>query len=157
PGAVIDCVDEDGEFVGRGLYDTDSAIAVRVFVRKPDVALDGKLIADRVRAAIALRKRLVDHGRLGSLRMVNAESDGLPGIVVERYADYLVVQLFTQAVTGLRGELYDALEAELAPRAIYEQRRFKSLGGEAPRQAAAELVRGSAAPVELEVKEDDLT
>ncbi|HMG22452.1 MAG TPA: class I SAM-dependent methyltransferase, partial [Kofleriaceae bacterium] len=157
PGAVIDCVDEDGEFVGRALYDGDSAIALRVFVRKPDVAIDGKLIGDRVRAAIALRRRLLDLDRLGSVRMINAESDGLPGIVVERYGDYLVTQLFTGAVMGLRDDLYAALEAELGSKAIYEQRRFKSLGGEAPRQAAAELVRGSAAPVELEVKEDDLT
>ena len=157
PGAVIDCVDEDGEFVGRGLYDGDSAIALRVFVRKPDVAIDARLVAERVRAAIALRRRLVDLDRLGSLRLINAESDGLPGIVVERYGDYLVTQLFTGAVAGLRDDLYDALEAELAPKAIYEQRRFKSLGGEAPRQAAAELVRGAPAPVELEVKEDDLT
>src|SRR3954453_15266378 len=64
PGTTIDCVDEDGEFVGRGLYDGDSAIALRVFVRKPDVAIDGKLIRDRVRAAVALRKRLLDFDRL---------------------------------------------------------------------------------------------
>src|SRR5215510_955233 len=54
PGAVIDCIDQDGEFVGRGLYDSDSVIALRVFVRKPDVAIGGRLIADRVRAAIGL-------------------------------------------------------------------------------------------------------
>jgi 23S rRNA (cytosine1962-C5)-methyltransferase len=156
PGTAIDCIDEDGEFVGRALYDSDSAIALRVFVRKPDVAIDGKLIADRVHAAVALRKKLLDFAALEGIRLVNAESDGLPGIVVDRYADYLVVQLFTSAVVGLRDELYNALEAELSPKAIYEQRRFKSLGGEAPRQVAAELMRGSAAPVELEVKEDDL-
>ncbi|HET7505801.1 MAG TPA: class I SAM-dependent rRNA methyltransferase [Kofleriaceae bacterium] len=156
PGTAIDCVDEDGEFVGRGLYDSDSAIALRVFVRKPEVAIDGKLIGDRVRAAVGLRRRLIDLDRLGAARMVNAESDGLPGIVVERYADYLVVQLFTASVLGLRDDLYDALETQLGPRAIYEQRRFKSLGGDAPRQVAAELVRGQPAPVELEVKEDDL-
>src|SRR5262245_56835358 len=127
PGAVIDCVDEDGEFVGRGLYDSDSAIAVRVFARKPDVAIDGRLITERVRAAIGLRKKLLDFDRLGSMRLINAESDGLPGIVVERYGDYLVVQLFIQAVSGLRGDLYDALEAELGTKAIYEQRRFKPL------------------------------
>jgi 23S rRNA (cytosine1962-C5)-methyltransferase len=157
PGTAIDCVDEDGEFVGRGIYDGDSAIALRIFVRAPDVAIDGKLIRDRVRAAIALRKRFIDFDKLQSCRIINAESDGLPGIVVERYADYLVVQLYTSAVMGLRGELYDALDAELTPKAIYEQRRFKSLAGDAPRQVAAEIVRGAAAPVELEVKEDDLT
>jgi 23S rRNA (cytosine1962-C5)-methyltransferase len=156
PGTVIDVVDDEGEFVGRGLYDADSAIALRVLARSPGVAIDGALVAARVRAAIALRRRLLDFTALGALRLVNAESDGLPGIAVDRYGDYLVVQLFTGAVSGLRDALYDALEAELSPIAIYEQRRFKSLGGEAPRQAGADLVRGTPAPVELEVREDDL-
>jgi 23S rRNA (cytosine1962-C5)-methyltransferase len=157
PGTSIDLIDDDGEFVGRGLYDADSAIALRVFVRRPDVPIDARLVRERVRAAVELRKRIVDLDKLGAVRMVNAEADGLPGIAVERYGDYVVVQLFTSAVANLRDALYDALEAELAPKAIYEQRRFRSLGGESPRQPAAELVRGAAAPVELEVKEDDLT
>jgi 23S rRNA (cytosine1962-C5)-methyltransferase len=156
PGTSIDLVDPDGEFVGRGLYDADSAIAVRVFVRKPDVQIDGALIRERVKAAIALRRRVVDFDKLGCVRLVNAESDGLPGFVVERYGDYLVVQLFSASIANVRDDFYTALEQELAPKAIYEQRRYRSLGGEAPRQAAAELVRGSAAPVELEVVEDDL-
>src|SRR5262249_43993967 len=148
PGTSIDLVDDDGEFVGRGLYDGDSAIALRVFVRRPDVQIDARLVRERVRAAVELRKRLVDLDKLGAVRVVNAEADGLPGIAVERYGDFLVVQLFTSAVANLRDALYDALEAELSPKAIYEQRRFRSLGGEAPRQPAAELVRGAAAPVE---------
>lgn len=156
PGTPIDLVDPDGEFVGRGLYDADSAIAVRVFVRRPDITIDGELVAVRVRAAIELRKKLLDTSGLGAYRLINGESDGLPGIAVERYGDFLVTQLFTSAVGGLRGALYDALESELKPTAIYEQRRYKSLAGEAPRQAAAELVRGNAAPVEIEIVEDDL-
>jgi len=156
PGTPIDLIDDEGEFVGRGLYDADSAIALRVFSRNPDVAIDAALLAQRVRAAIGLRTRVLDLSRLQATRVVNAESDGLPGIVVDRYGEYFVVQLFTSAVTGLRGALYDALEAEAKPIAIYEQRRFKSLAGDAPRQPAAELVRGTPAPVELEVVEDDL-
>jgi 23S rRNA (cytosine1962-C5)-methyltransferase len=156
PGTQIDIIDDDGEFVGRGLYDIDSAIALRVFTRNPDTAIDATLVTDRVRAAIALRKRFLDFEKLESMRLVNAESDGLPGIVVERYGQYLVVQLFTSSVINLRGALYDALESQLKPKAIYEQRRHRSLGGEAPRQVAAELVRGNPAPVELEISEDDL-
>ena len=157
PGTPIDLIDPDGEFVGRGLYDADSAIAVRVFVRNPDVLIDGKLIRERIKAAVALRKRVLAFDKLGSMRLVNGESDGLPGIVVERYADYLVIQLYSAAVAHLREDLYDALMDELAPKAIYEQRRYRSLGGEAPRQAGADLVRGNAAPVEVEVKENDLS
>jgi len=156
PGTPIDLIDPDGEFVGRGVYDGDSAIAVRVFVRNPDVSIDGALIRERVKAAVALRKKFVAMATLGNIRIVNGESDGLPGIVVERYGDYLVSQLYTSAVATMRDDLYDALVEELSPKAIYEQRRYRSLGGEAPRQAAAELVRGAAAPVELEIVEDDL-
>ena len=156
PGTAIDVIDDEGEFVGRGLYDSDSTIALRIFTRNPDRAVDKALLAERVDAAVRLRERLMDTKKLGNLRLVNAEADGLPGIVVDRYADYLVVQLFTQAVEKLREDLYDVLVAKLSPKAIYEQRRYRSLGGEAPRQAGADLVRGVPAPVELEVVEDDL-
>ncbi len=156
PGTIIDMVDADGEFVGRGLYDADNTISIRVFSRNPDVAIDAQLVRDRVKAAIALRARLVDGAKLGATRVVHGEADGLPGIVVDRYGRYLVVQLFTAAVAALRDDLYDALMAELAPEAIYEQRRYRSLGGEAPRQAGADLVRGTAAPVDFEVVEDDM-
>ena len=158
PGAVVDVVDADGELVGRGLHEGDGAIAVRLWTRD-DRPLDAALVAARVKAAVALRRRFCDFDKLGNLRLVNGESDGLPAIVVERYGDYLVCQLFSPAIGAaawLRDALYDALVAELAPKAIYEQRRHRSLGGEAPRQAAADLVRGAAAPVELEIVEDDL-
>src|SRR6185437_929839 len=102
PGTSIDLVDPDGEFVGRALYDPDAALALRVFTRNPDVAIDGDLVRDRVRAAIALRRRIVDLDHLDCVRMVNAESDGLPAMVVDRYGDYLVVQLFSVAVAQLR-------------------------------------------------------
>ena len=158
PGAVLDLVDLDGEPVGRGLYEPDGSIAVRVFTRDPRRPVDGALVAERVRAAVALRRRLCDWDAFEHLRLVNAEGDGLPGVVVERYGAYLVVQLYASSIVdaGLRDALHDALVAEVAPKAIYEQRRYRSLGGEAPRQAAAELVRGDVAPVELEVREGDL-
>jgi len=160
PGEVVDVVDGDGELCGRGLLEGEGAgaIAVRMWTRD-DRALDRALVMARVKSAGALRRRFCDFAKLECLRLVNGESDGLPGVAVERYGDYLVVQLFsngTVAAVGIKDALYDALEAELAPKAIYEQRRYRSLGGEAPRQAAAELVRGAAAPVELEIAEDDL-
>lgn len=157
PGTTIDLVDPDGEFVGRGLYDADSIIALRVFVRNPNIKIDGALITERVRAAVALRKRIVANDTLQCMRLINAEADGLPGIVVEKYGDYLVLQLYTAAIVNVRDELLDALMATVQPKAIYEQRRYRSLGGDAPRQAGADLVRGDAAPVEITVTEDDLS
>lgn len=157
PGTVIDLVDADGDLVGKGIYDADSVIAIRVLTRRADGVIDADMVADRVRAALSLRKRIYGPELIDAMRIINSEGDGLSGIVVDKYKDYLVVQLYSSAVMPLREGLYKALLDELAPKGIYEQRRFRSLGGEAPRQAAAELVRGVAAPVEIEVKEGDLT
>jgi 23S rRNA (cytosine1962-C5)-methyltransferase len=157
PGTTLELVDQDGEFIGRGLYEGEGGLAVRVFTREPDEPIDAAMITRRVVAAIALRKRYFDFDQQQALRLINGEADGLPAIVVERYGDYLVVQLFSAGLLApLKDALYTALEKVLAPKAIYEQRRFKSLAGDAPRQAAAELVRGQAAPVEFEVREGDL-
>ncbi|KAB2884756.1 MAG: hypothetical protein F9K40_22495, partial [Kofleriaceae bacterium] len=137
PGTALDIVDTDGELVGRGLAEGDGAIAVRLWT-KDDRPIDASLVAARVKAAIALRGRFLDLGALENVRLVNGESDGLPAIAVERYGDYLVTQLFSPALAqapALYTALYDALERELAPKGIYEQRRHRSLGGEAPRQA----------------------
>ncbi len=156
PGDPVEIVDWDGDFVGRGIFDGETAIAVRVMSRDPDEAIDGPLIARRVQAAIELRRRCMDFDRVEAVRLVHGESDGLPAIAVDRYGPYIVVHLYSSAVLGFREALYGALQAELSPKAIYEQRRFKSLGGEAPR-GPAELVRGDAAPVEFEVREGELS
>ncbi len=153
-GDVVELVDPAGEFVGRGVYDEEAIIAIRVVTRNPGEVVGPDLVARRVREALAVR-RLALAPEITAYRVVNAESDGLPGIMVDRYADYLVAHLFTPAVTMMRDALYDELQAQLGPKAIYEQRRFKPLSGEAPR-GPAELARGAAAPVEVEVSEGEL-
>lgn len=155
PGATVELVDWDGEFVGRGIWDGETAIAVRIMTRKRDETIGPGLFAKRVREAILLRRHLLDWDAYQSMRLINAESDGLPAIVVERYGSYLVTQIYATCLEPYRDALYSALEAELSPLAIYEQRRVRSLAGEAPR-SGAELVRGTAAPVEIEIREGDL-
>lgn len=154
-GKAVEVVDGDGEFVGHGIVDGETAIALRVMSRNPDRRIGRDLVTERVRSAIALRRAHLDFERFEALRLVNAEDDGLPAMVADRYGSYIVVQLFSEAVAGFREALYDALESELSPTAIYEQRRTRSLAGDAPRHGA-ELVRGSPAPVEIEVREGDL-
>lgn len=156
PGTPVELVDWDGEFVGRGFVDGESAIAIRMMTRSPDRHIDARLVADKVRSAIAMRRRFFDFGRDEAIRLINAESDGLPAIVVERYGDYLVSQIYAAAAAGFLPAVYDALEQELKPRAIYEQRRFRPLSGEAPRAPSADLVRGVAAPPEVQVREGEL-
>lgn len=157
PGDAVELVDWDGEFVGRGIWDNESAIAVRVVTRDPREEITPALVRARVAAAIGLRRRHLDLEREQVVRLVHGESDGLPALFVDRYGDHLVCQVYASAALRFLPPLYDALEAELAPRAIYEQRRTRSLAGDAPGRAAADLVRGEVAPIELEVREGELS
>jgi 23S rRNA (cytosine1962-C5)-methyltransferase len=154
-GSSVDLVDWEGEFIGRGVVDGNSAVAVRVVTRNEIQQIDDELWGKRVHAAVQMRRDLFDLETMECLRLVNAESDGIPAVSVDRYGDYLVVQLGTPAVEGWLEAIYNALEAELSPKGIYEQRRFKPLAGEAPR-SGSQLVRGTAAPVDFEVSEGPL-
>lgn len=154
PGSTIELVDSDGEFVGRGYFDGASPIAVRVVTRNRDERLDGDCIRRRVKEAIQHRRVFAGWEQNQALRVVNGEADGLPGISVDRYSDFLVVQLFTPSVSRFREDLWTALWEELSPKGIYEQRRYRPLSGEAPR-SAAELVKGAPAPIDFTVKEGD--
>lgn len=154
-GSSVDLIDWEGDFVGRGIVDGNSAIAIRVVTRNPDQEIGDEMWKRRVGAAIGMRRAMFDLQTMECLRLINGESDGFPAINVDRYGDYLVVQVGTPAVEGWLEAIYNALEEELSPKGIYEQRRYRPLAGEAPRTGAA-LVRGTAAPVEFEVSEGPL-
>lgn len=154
-GQVLEIVDDAGEFVARGLYDPDGVVAVRVLTRDPSEHIGDEAIARRVNAARKLRERLLPSTGMTAYRVVHGEGDQLPGVSVDRYGDYLVVHLFSPSLEKIASTLYDALQAAWSPKAIYEQKRYRSLGGEGAREPA-KLVRGEAAPVEVEVEEHGL-
>jgi 23S rRNA (cytosine1962-C5)-methyltransferase len=106
PGAVVDVV-EGERFVARGYYDPHSAISVRVLTREPAEAIDAAFWKRRVARALALRDELV-HGTTG-YRLVHGESDGLPGVVADRYERWAVLKLHSAGLTPHRGAIVEAL------------------------------------------------
>jgi 23S rRNA (cytosine1962-C5)-methyltransferase len=107
-GAVVDVV-EQGRFVARGYYDPLSAIAVRILTRDAAEAVDAALWRNRVARAAALRAELVS-GTTG-FRLVHGESDGLPGVVVDRYGSFAVLKLYSAGLTPWRGDIVEAVRA----------------------------------------------
>jgi 23S rRNA (cytosine1962-C5)-methyltransferase len=158
-GEVIDIFDVEGGFVGRGIYDPDGPIAVRMLSRDPDEMIDVAAFKRRIRAAAQLRAQVLktgpEAGGLTAYRVVHGEGDFLPGITVDRYGEFLVIHLYSAALEPHLPVLLDALDDSYHPRGVYLQRRFRPLGGEGPREPA-ELVRGVAAPPEVEVQEGGL-
>ncbi|HEX9049515.1 MAG TPA: class I SAM-dependent rRNA methyltransferase [Anaeromyxobacter sp.] len=108
-GAVVDVTD-DGRFVARGYYDPHSAITVRILTREPAEAIDADFWRRRVARALALRRELV-HGTTG-YRMVHGESDGLPGVVADRYGAFAVLKLYSAGLVPHRAAIVEALRAE---------------------------------------------
>jgi 23S rRNA (cytosine1962-C5)-methyltransferase len=153
-GSEVDVLDAGGVFVARGVYDPEGPIAVRLFTREPGVTLDRGTVRGRVERAGKLRERLLSPS-LTAYRVVHGEGDGLPGVTVDRYADYLVVHLFSPSLEPLAPLLREALASVWSPRGIYEQHRFRPQTGEGQR-APAQLVHGDVAPLEIEVREGDV-
>ena len=151
-GAVVDLLAGNRELVARGFVDREHAIAIRILTRNPheDVVPGRGAIAERFARAVALRKMLFGNTPPEAGRLFNGESEGLPGVTVDRYGEFVVVQWLSAGALPWRDELYGSIEAELSPAAIYEQRRLRPLGGSAPPEPAVR-VSGEEAPVEIAV------
>lgn len=120
PGDIVSLCDHDGRLIGRGLYNPRSQIPVRLLTRR-DEPVDAAFFRTRIAAARALRARLgLPSERTTAYRLINSEGDDLPGLVVDIYDDAAVVQITTLGMSLRRAMLFDALEAELAPRTVFE-------------------------------------
>jgi SAM-dependent methyltransferase (EC 2.1.1.-) len=114
-GELCRVEDAHGTPLGVGYVNPHSLLAARLLDPDPRVVPDAAWFGDRLRAALALRERLYEHP---FYRLVYGEGDGLPGLVIDRYGDVLVVQINTAGMDRLRPALEAALTAEIAPRGI---------------------------------------
>jgi 23S rRNA (cytosine1962-C5)-methyltransferase len=153
-GALVDLISGNREFVGRGYVDRDHPVAVRVLTRQADqrVVPGNGVVAARFARAVQLRWFLFGAARPSAMRVFSGESEGLPGVTVDRYGEFVVVQWLSAGALGWRDELYGAIEQALQPRGIYEQRRFRPLAGGAPPEPAVRA-RGEEAPLEVVVED----
>lgn len=108
PGSVVDLV-ENGRFVARGYFDPYSAIAVRVLTRDHTEVIDAAFFERQVAQALALRTELVDLHDTDAFRLIHGEGDGLPGVIVDLYAGFAVVKLYSAGLNPYRAILVEAL------------------------------------------------
>lgn len=109
PGSVVDLT-ENGKFVARGYFDPHSAIAVRVLTRDPRENIDADFVSRRVKQALAERRALIDLTDTDSFRLLHGEGDGLPGVVADLYAGYVVLKLYSAGLTPYRHLIVEALK-----------------------------------------------
>jgi 23S rRNA (cytosine1962-C5)-methyltransferase len=109
PGETVTVRAPQGDFLGYAAFSPASKIAARMWSWDPDETIDAGFFRRRLQAALALRRALIPENETDALRLVHAESDGLPGLVVDRYADRLVVQFLSAGAERWRDVLADLL------------------------------------------------
>ncbi len=121
-GDEVDVYDSRGNFLGRGLFSPHSAIVVRLFDRRRDAHLDEALLQSRIRSALARRRAFdLPNATTNAYRLLHAEGDQLPGLIVDIYADTAVLQLGTVGMAQRRDLIVAALRAELPLKAVLDR------------------------------------
>jgi len=151
-GGIADVVSTQGEFLARGYVNRRSQITARLLTWDEDEAIDSTFWRSRLERAIRSRSTL----NATACRLVNAESDGLPGLVVDRYGAWLVVQALTLGVERVKQELVGWLVGLVDVQGVYERSDVDVREKEGLAQTAGVLV-GAAPPDVIEIVERGLT
>jgi 23S rRNA (cytosine1962-C5)-methyltransferase len=119
-GATVLVHDVKGNFLAHAAYSPSSQIRLRVWSFE-DETIDGDFFQNRLEQALSFRKSLGLMEPGAACRLINAESDGLPGVIVDRYDTFLVVQFLSAGAEYFRDLLVDRLQGLLHPLGIYER------------------------------------
>jgi 23S rRNA (cytosine1962-C5)-methyltransferase len=119
PGSVVDVIDRDGRWVGRGFYNGHSRISLRILTTDPDEPIDEDFFDRRISRAVALRRDWLGLDAVSdAYRLVHAEGDGLSGLVVDRFGPVLVLEFFSAGMYRFREAIQSALSVH------YPQSKF---------------------------------
>jgi len=158
PGELISLVDEKNRHLATALFDPKQKVVARVLGTRK-IQLDIAWIEQRLQAANRLRQQHALLEETDAYRLVNGEGDGLPGITVDRYGDFLMVQLYTESWDRHLPVLIGGLQKVFQPVGIYRKLRpqeTRELEAKNSSKQYSKLVFGQPAPVPLQVMENGL-
>lgn len=118
-GGLVDVLNHQGRFLAVGYYNPASQIRVRIVSHSPLAAMDTAFFVERFTNCLQHRERFLPGA--DAYRLVYGEADFLPGLIVDRFGDVLVVQLLTLGMDKRRAEIVEALVQVMAPQGIYER------------------------------------
>lgn len=121
PGETVAVRDSGGNFLAWAAYSPKSQIRARIWSWDEDQSIDPAFFEDRIRTAINLRETLIDPQSTSAYRLIHAESDRLPGLIVDRYNDILVMQILSAGIERWRDEITQILIKLINPNGIYER------------------------------------
>jgi len=154
-GQTVEVFSSDGELLGRGAYSPASQIRVRLWTYDAETEINPEFFLKKINAALQLRRALFDDETTNAYRLFNAESDGLPGLVIDRYADYLVVQ-FLSAGSQYWADVITKILAQLFPDCSIFERSDADVRQKEGLTPQKKVLRGNPPPPLLEIRENSL-
>ena len=119
-GEAADLLDWRQSFIGRGLFNGASKIRLRIFSREAEAVFDRDLLQRRLEGAIGLREDLLRlQDETDAYRLVHSDGDGLSGLVVDRYGEFLVIQISSLGMERRRDIILEVLQEKISPRGIF--------------------------------------
>lgn len=138
-GDMVLVRDFDGYPLGKGFINTNSKITVRLMTRDENQKIDDRFLEERVRAAWDYRKKVTD---TGCCRVIFGEADFLPGLVVDKFSDVLVVQSLALGIDRIKGVILEILKKVLAEDGILVRGIYERSDAKVRRQEGMELYKG---------------
>lgn len=117
PGEIVNVLNQSRTYIGRGYFNPNSKITIRLLTRE-DERIDREFFRRRIEQAWEYRKRFCDPA---SCRVVFGEADFLPGLVVDKFSDYLVIQTLALGIDQFKDWIVDILDELIQPKGIYER------------------------------------
>lgn len=120
-GETVKVISSDGKFLGWAAYSTKSQISLRIWSFKETEIINSTFFKEKILQSIELRKQILDISNTNVYRLINAESDSLPGMIVDKYNDFIVCQFLSAGAEFWKQEIVNELSALLNPSGIYER------------------------------------
>ncbi|KMT23119.1 class I SAM-dependent rRNA methyltransferase [Clostridium cylindrosporum] len=117
-GDIVDVLNPKGKFIGRGYINDNSTIRVRIMTRNPKEEINREFFERRIKRAWEYRKKVVD---TSSCRVIYGEADEMPGIIVDKFNDYLSIQTLTYGIDQYKDIIVDILKEVIEPKGIFER------------------------------------
>lgn len=124
-GDIVSVYNCDDEFIAYGVYNNTSRVAVRLLEWNPANKIDENWWRVRVQKAVQNRRHLLTENN-DSVRLIFAEADFLPGLIADKYADFISIQVHAAGVENVKNIVVDELVKLLSPKGIYERSDLKS-------------------------------
>lgn len=156
PGNIVDVLDSKKQFICRGTYNPRAMIRVRALTHNPEEAIDDNFIAQRLQKALDLRTISRLYEFTNAVRLINGEADGFPGLILDDYNGFLVVQFHTLGMDNLKETIVNGIEKVFEPKCIYERSDVGTRRAEGLKNRPTGKLRGMNPPDLVDIAEHDV-